>query len=106
MGARRSRIAFTRKKGNSLSDIYLIDADGSDLRAFTQGFMLLLDPEWSPDGEFIAFAQETRDCFYYYYYYECPSQILVGRAGSGLGQLTLLVTSSDNVYKPAWRPRK
>jgi Tol biopolymer transport system component len=40
-------------------DLYVIDADGSDLHQITEGESADVDPSWSPDGEWIAFH---RDC--------------------------------------------
>jgi hypothetical protein len=40
-------------------DIYLINADGSGLRQLTDSDAFEQNPEWSPDGEWIAFY---RDC--------------------------------------------
>lgn len=53
-----SRIAFTRQEDAMQSDIYLMDADGRQVRALTHGGKneTNLEPVWSPDGAFIAFV--------------------------------------------------
>jgi len=49
-----SRIAFTSDRGGG-DNIWLMNADGSDMRALTdEDFRLLNQPTWSPDGQFIA----------------------------------------------------
>jgi len=49
-----SRIAFTSDRGGG-DNIWLMNADGSDMRQLTdEDFRLLNQPTWSPDGQFIA----------------------------------------------------
>ncbi|MEW4449387.1 amidohydrolase family protein [Qipengyuania sp. JC766] len=48
------RIAFTSDRGGG-DNIWLMNADGSDMRQLTkEDFRLLNQPTWSPDGRFIA----------------------------------------------------
>ncbi|RPF71790.1 amidohydrolase family protein [Aurantiacibacter spongiae] len=48
------RIAFTSDRGGG-DNIWIMNADGSDMRQLTQeDFRLLNQPTWSPDGQFIA----------------------------------------------------
>ena len=49
-----SRIAFTSDRGGG-DNIWLMNADGSDMRQLTdESFRLLNQPTWSPDGQYIA----------------------------------------------------
>jgi len=48
-----STIAFKRGK-----DIYLVDADGTDLRVLASGTA----PDWSPDGTTLAYVRHDRLC--------------------------------------------
>ena len=48
------RIAFTSDRGGG-DNIWIMNADGSDMRQLTdESFRLLNQPTWSPDGQFIA----------------------------------------------------
>ena len=59
------RIAFVSDRAayDFVSDLYLMDADGTNLTQVTQGFALwpslvyYLHPAWSPDGRSIAFVR-------------------------------------------------
>jgi len=50
-----SRIAFTRKSGGS-KNIYIMNADGSNVVRRTNGNSTNETPSWSPDGAWIVFA--------------------------------------------------
>ena len=83
-----SRIAFARNEG----DIYVMGADGSNVRPLTSGFDADF-PEWSPDGRSIAFeavdpnVDETRI-------------YVMGADGSGLRALA----GSSEDHSPSWSP--
>ncbi|HXG45942.1 MAG TPA: DPP IV N-terminal domain-containing protein [Gemmatimonadales bacterium] len=51
------RLVFTGYDGG-LSDLFLVNADGSDLRRLTRDKYADLQPVWSPDGTRIAFATD------------------------------------------------
>ncbi|MDD5170542.1 MAG: hypothetical protein PHN75_17125, partial [Syntrophales bacterium] len=50
-----TKIAFVMKRG-SLSDIYTINFDGSDLTKVTNYKSVTLSPRWSPDGQAIGYT--------------------------------------------------
>ena len=57
-------IAFSSDRGllptSSGSHIYVMDADGSDVRQVTSGTTYDSDPSFSPDGSRIVFDRSTR----------------------------------------------
>jgi len=56
-----ARIAFVGTKPVPWNkDIYVMDADGTDLRRITRGPWQDWNPEWSPDGRTIAFVRHPR----------------------------------------------
>ncbi len=52
-----SKIAFTGSDGG-ISDLFVVDADGQNLRRLTDDRFADLTPSWSPDGHSIAFATD------------------------------------------------
>jgi hypothetical protein len=86
-------IAFVRDcDGRGFSDVYIMNADGSDSRSVTDGHMRIIPPlSWSPDGKRIAFSVWAKD----------RRQIaLIDLDRSGFQTLT---TEGDN-SSPAWSP--
>jgi hypothetical protein len=51
------RIVFSGNKGG-ITDLYIVDVDGKNLRRLTDDRYGDLQPQWSPDGRTIAFASE------------------------------------------------
>jgi Tol biopolymer transport system component len=97
-----SRIAFTREgreegaeAGNA--DIYVVDADGTNLDRLTAAPVMEYEPSWSPDGSRIAFegydlASGGRP----------PSAVrlyVMNADGTGVAEL-----GPENVQGPAWSP--
>jgi len=43
---------------NALTDLYMVDIDGQNLKPLTQDRFGDLQPSWSPDGQYVAFATD------------------------------------------------
>ena len=67
-------------------EIYIINADGTDLRLLTHG----MDPAFSPDGEWVAFTRWDED----------PGLFIIRADGSDERKLF----DGDQVKAPAWSP--
>ena len=51
------RIAYTRGTGTDLSDIWVMDANGSNARALAKDPAREMDPSFSPDSKWVAFTR-------------------------------------------------
>lgn len=91
------RIAFMRSLGFGLdSQIWIIDADGTNLRQLTTppAGRRDVNPEWSPDGATIVFERKAN--------WPNPDQLfLVDPDG---GAPTPLTTTAGSARMPAWSP--
>ena len=72
-------------------DIFIIRADGTDMRQLTDDAFKDREPRWSPDGKRIAFTSDRSG----------SSEIwTINRDGSGLQQLTQMA----GAHHPVWSP--
>lgn len=86
-----TQLAFVSERDGS-SDIWVVNADGSNARNLTRNNAKETTPAWSPDGQWIAFAS-LRDSRYYQLYVMRPD-------GSEVRRLTWWKDASD--LSPAW----
>ena len=86
-----SRIAFT-SYGQGPGEIYVVNADGTNLTRLTHHAASDYQPAWSPDGKSIAFVSERDDNSEVY---------VVNVDGSNLVRLT---NDSQPDLHPAWSP--
>jgi hypothetical protein len=84
-----SRIAFFRGPEMGPSHIYVMGADGTDVRQLTQGSGSDRNPAWSPDETRIAFAR-SGDVF------------VMDADGSNVTAVTAL--AAESAPSPAWSP--
>jgi Tol biopolymer transport system component len=96
------QIVFTGYDGG-LSDLFVVNADGSDLRRLTNDKYADLQPAWSPDGKTIAFATDRGPGTDF-------SQLRFGNMRIGLYHLdngaieTLPHTEHGKNINPVWAP--
>ena len=77
-------------------DVYLADADGSDVRRVTAADLEERFVSWSPSGEYLAFLAERGE------QYDRGHVYVIRRDGTGMERLT----SGEAVYgPPEWCPR-
>ena len=85
------RIAFASNRTGTWQ-IYLMDADGTDVSLLNTGAGDATEPAWSPDGNRIAFVSTRK---------KNPDIWVVNLNGSGLQQLT---TDTKLDVAPTWSP--
>ncbi|MEN6546989.1 MAG: hypothetical protein ABFE07_13215, partial [Armatimonadia bacterium] len=86
------RIAFVRDSGGGNEDIYVIDADGTNLKRLTTDPAVDWHPSWAPDGRRLAFSskRDGRSSIY-----------IMADDGTGVARLT---SGQGSDYEPAWSP--
>ena len=87
----RGRIAFASNR-DGISDIYVINADGTGLRRVTSHPEWDHAPAWSPDGNRIAFMSFRHDNWEIY---------VMNANGTGVTRLT---NRPEGDFAPAWSP--
>jgi Tol biopolymer transport system component len=89
-----TRIAFTSDRTGGFADLYVMDADGSNVRRLTADIYLEGNPTWSPDGTRIAVERccegGTSDIY------------VVEVASRSMTNLTATTTAWE--FDPAWSP--
>jgi len=89
------RIAFATNRDGPGSQIWLMNADGTDPHSMPTGLAYAMSPDWSPDGRWLV-VQGTFDL-------ATPPQLFKIRPdGSGLTQLTFGFVPSPE--EPVWSP--
>jgi len=102
-----TRIAFSLSsgkwvKGDPVSHIYVVDADGSNLVQLTSGDFGDRTPSWSPDGKRIAFARQdlhNREGFYEFY-----DDVFIAVMNADGSDVTPLTRGDLSDRFPAWSP--
>ena len=102
-----TRIAFSRGsgkwvKGDPVSHIFVVDADGSNVVQLTSGDFGDRSPSWSPDGKRIVFARQdldNREGFYEYY-----DDVFIAVMDADGSNVRALTQGNLSDRFPAWSP--
>ena len=89
-----TKIVFDRRVAFETPDIYLMNADGSDVKQLTNDVAPDIQPAWSPDGTLIAFQSERASK-------HVPQIFVMSSDGSNVRQLTF---GGGGNTAPAWQP--
>ena len=86
-----TKIVFSSDRDTN-KDIYVMDADGSDITQLTDSQGQNIQPSWSPDGKYIVFSSSRTGSNY---------NIHIMKAD---GSNTYMITSdSDHDFNPSWQ---
>ena len=92
------QLAFERRpRSRNRYDLYMVDADGSNLRLLTGGHGFDGTPSWSPDGR-IVFVSDRR------HPHACPACSALWVLQPTDGTLRRITRSRFNALMPAWAP--
>ena len=80
------------KKGTSNSDIYIIDADGSNLRRVTFSEKADFNPRWSPDGNYLMFLSSRE------------KGVQIWLLPTKIGEPERVTSLSTGIVNPEWSP--
>jgi Tol biopolymer transport system component len=87
-------IAFTHTAPN-VSEIWLVNADGSNPHPIPTGLRSLTAPDWSPDGQWLAFVGSANN-------FTVPEVYKMRSDGTQLTQVTF--NSTNSMDEPSWSP--
>jgi len=76
------------------TNIYVVNPDGSGLKALTSNMNTCACPAWSPDGKKIAFVSNSGGAV----------NIWIINSGDGGGAANLTMGGYSNCYYPSWSP--
>jgi Tol biopolymer transport system component len=95
------RIVFSATKGG-VTDLYIIGADGKNLRRLTNDIYGDLQPNWSPDGRTIAFASDRAPPTDLSKLHLAKWQIALIDAETGV--ITIVPGQAGHNLNPQWGP--
>lgn len=86
---------------HALTDLYMVDADGKNLRPLTQDRYADLQPSWSPDGKWIAFATDRASTLLNVLK---PGKLQIALMNLQDGTITVLPDQAGMNINPVWSP--
>ncbi len=95
-GVADTELTFVSKRGGS-KEIYVMDADGQNVRAATSNRSINSFPNWSPDGSAIIYTT--------YRYRNRPSLFLLTRGRRSPGRILRTMKATGAVYRGVFSPR-